>query len=245
MSISKVLASTSYDSFIIPCTSKLVRTNIGRNNSALCFLMNRGYFDTDTLSDMERLTKQICELDGTKLVGGIDKVVFSNQVRYRQRVVFNDLLGVMEVCKMHGAGCSLSDDFRVTIDSVIDCSEDLRYLQYYARSYYQTVDTFLTNTCKIQFSLMAESKHMNNPLDEEISHILQGKRGYMDRAPFLLSKYNLSTGKSAIFIPKLKVDKSMYNEVKPNQFLDYGYTEKMVLKDRKGGIFNGNKHKIA
>lgn len=241
MSISKQMAETSSMRLVIPYAGKMLRSNISKENRALCFCINKGYIESDNLEPIYYLTESIKDSKSVWLflVGKIDKIRLKNgRYCYRQRVFFYSFINMCELCKKSGITVQTSDSFRITINSITNCIEDLQYLEWYASMYEETIDAYLTNTCKVQIYNMLLSKKMDTPLKYEVDSILNGRLYYLERSPFLVGSYDVKNITSSIFINKSNKDARMYKTEHLENIEIYGFTEKMVNEDKQMGVFS-------
>lgn len=240
MSISKQLESTSSLSLIIPCAGKMFKSSISKNNKALCFCINKGYIESDNLESLYYLIESINQTnpDWLYLVGGMDKVhIKANIYCYRQRVFFYSFINMCEFCKRNGIKVQVAQTFKITIDNILSCMTDLRYLEWYAKSFDESIDSYLTNTCKVQIFNLLQSKNMTTHLRYEVDSILCNKSAYLERAPFLVGTYDSKKHTSSVFINKNIRDSRMYSTEALNNLELFGFTEKMIEKDEKAEVF--------
>lgn len=241
MSISKQITETSSMRLVIPYAGKMLKSNISKENRALCFCINKGYIESDDLEPIYYLTESIRESKSQWLflVGKIDKIrLKSGRYCYRQRVFFYSFINMCELCKKSGIIVQTSDTFRITINSITNCVQDLPYLEWYASQYDETIDSYLTNTCKVQIYNLLRSKKMRTPLEHEVTDLLRDRIHYLERSPFLVGSYDVKNTTSSIFINKNNRDIRMYKTEKLDNLSLYGFTEKMVEKDKQMGVFS-------
>lgn len=225
---------------VIPRAGKMFRSSVSKNNKALCFCINKGYIESDTLDSLYYFIegKKQEKLKWLVFVGRIDKIhLEAGGYVYRQRVFFYSFMNMCDVCKRSGITVLLTKDFRIDINSIINCADDMQYLEWYASTYDETIDTFLTNTCKVQIYNVLRSKGMLSPLKYEIDGLLKGRIAYLERAPFLVGSYDNTKRTSSVFINKNMKDERMYATETLDNLESYGFTQKMVEKDVKSGVF--------
>lgn len=240
MAVSSILAQMNNMYLKIPFAGKMFRSSVNKNNKALCFCINKGYFESSNLEVLYYLTEEIRSNkdNWVFLVGSIDKVKLrGGKFCYRQRVFFKNILNMCDLCKQHGVVIITTKDFKLSINNVLNCVDDLKYLEWYANVFDETIDVFLTNTCKIQLYNVLVSKKMITVMKNEIDDILSNKIAYLERAPFLASKYDIRQHTSSVFINKNNLDERMYSTTDLKNIDKYGFTEKMVEHDRKAGVF--------
>ena len=241
MSISKSLAFKTDNKLIIPFTGKMFRSNIAKDNKALCFLINRGYIETEDLDSMLEIIDTIAEIDAITLVGKIEKIKNMGNITYRQRIFFKSLNKLLNFCKTVGLRFELAKDFRATINSIMNCRDELIYLERYALRFNETIDEWLTNCCIINLNYLLLSMGMYSSLAKRTNEILRGKKGYLDRSPYLVSSYDISTHSSGVFLQFCSLDDTRLftpKDVKGDTlFMSYGYTTKNIESDRKAGVF--------
>ena len=79
-----------------------------------------------------------------------------------------------------------------------------------------------------------------NNIHMDIDKFLEGKRSYLERAPFLLVSYSIDKKESGIFIWDKNFKDNRKFDVEKNHtvdFVDYGFTENNVQKDLKNRVF--------
>lgn len=77
---------------------------------------------------------------------------------------------------------------------------------------------------------------MYSDLGKKSNHFLRGRINYLYRAPFLISSYNIDAKSSGIFLGFKAEDKRLYeDDVTGVELLKYGYTQKNIEADIKGG----------
>lgn len=220
--------------FIVPCAGKLFRSSIGKNNKALSFVLNKGYLETKTLEDMLNILDFCLDSDFFVLVGAIEKVRLKNStmIKYRQRLFFKSLEELLNICKKFNIWFDLSDSFHIGINSMMNCLDDLKYLEKYASSFGADIDTWLTNVLRIHLVRLLKLKSMPSEQimrDSTFESILSIPC-YMHRAPFLVSRYSIKTKTSSLFISSSDLSES-------GALVPFGYTTKNVKKDIKNGVF--------
>lgn len=243
MSISRAIATKRNNKFVIPCAGKMFRSNVSNKNKALCFVINKGYLQTDTYEEMIKYREYIDKgYDTIIRVGNIDRIILRNtkKIVYRQRYFFKNFKVLIDMCKFFGFTVEISEDFEITINNVMNCKDDLRYLEVYAKNQSETITQYLTNTCMIYINDFFKLNDVYSKLPQDINKLLDGKRSYLERAPFLVISYNIDKKESGFFI----CDKNFKDNRKFNVNLehtldkvDYGFTEENVKKDLKAGYF--------
>ena len=238
MSISKLIGLKSDSKFVIPFTGKMFRSNIDKHNKALCFLINKGYIETDNLEAILYILDSITAVDNVTLVGSINKIKGKGNICYRQRIFFKSLIDMLKFCKLEGLRFELASDFRVTINSILNCVDELVYLERYAMHFSETIDEWLTNCCIVHLNYLLISLDMYSSLAKCSERILRDKKGYLDRSPFLVSSYDIREHKSGIFLECPLGDKRLYSVTPQNKDdMIYGYTTKNIELDKKAGVF--------
>lgn len=239
MSIISSLQAEKTNKLVIPYTGKMFRSSLSKDNKALCFVINKGYVEMDDLTAMLRFVDDIEDIDVIVPVGDIEKIrLESGMIVYRQRVFFKSLKTMLSVCKLHCLFVSFPDSFHVTVNSVLNCTSELKYLERYSRRFAEPIDTWLMNCCLIQVHMLLKSMNMYSELEPRIEVILRGKRGYLDRSPFLIANYNIERHTSAIFLELDTLDERLFSEpVSDVILLTYGYTTKNVEADLEAGVF--------
>lgn len=240
MSIAAAVTSVSTSKFIIPCAGKMFRSSIKDNDKALCFLINKGYFETDNLQDMLDLVDDANRFDEVILVGDIEKVRLrkSKEIVYRQRVFTKSLNKLCGICKVLGVRVDLLPQFRVTINNIMNCREDLPYLERYARRYNETIDEWLTHCCIVELFYYFQSRGISTNMGWMVDKYLYNRVDYLYRAPFLVASYDIKSHSSSVFLGFEAKDRRLYkDDVTGVELLKYGYTENNVAADVKGGVF--------
>lgn len=228
----KLMRGDTASKFIIPCTGKMFHSSMSRKDKALCHCLNKGYIETSSREQMGYLVDDLLMTDWAILVGNVDAVrLKTNVVRYRQRLFFRSVVRLVEFCKRNGVLIDFTKDFRVNINSVLFCAEDLRYLERYARSFDRSIDSYLTETCIVQLSFILRDKNVDSPVHERANNILNGKVGYLDRAPMMVGTYNIEKHTSSVYIPNRVDDIRAVSKEK------WGYVDSIVADDRKAGVF--------
>ena len=240
MSIITGLQSEKRDKLVIPYTGKMFRSSISKDNKALCFVLNKGYVETDSLDDILRLLDDVEDVDVVIPVGGIDKVRTSDgDIVYRQRLFFKSLKTMLSLCRLHCLYVSFPETFHVTVNSVLNCVGELTYLERYSRRFGIPIDTWLKNCCLMHMHFLLKSVGMYSELEEQVNDALRGWTGYLDRSPFLISNYSIDTHTSSVFIEFDRTDRRLFTRpVDDILLLTYGYTTKNVEADIKSGYFD-------
>ena len=249
MGIFEVVSTISVDDkFVIPCAGKMVWSTVSKTDKALCFVLNKGFVETDTLEDMLDIIDYIRKHSDTLLiVGNIDKVKLRNseKIVYRQRVFYNDLKELILMCASYGMKIEVPDTFRISIDNITRCVDILPYIEKYASFFNETIENWLTKTCLI---------HLKNLLmlydvlfAYNLSLNIDGERaeGYMNRAPFLMSSFDTRLKKSSVFIEPMSVfDNKKYYEseiINRNDLeLINGFTLNNIANDKKEGFIDAD-----
>lgn len=242
MSVGKFLSSTNDDIFVIPFAGKMFKSSTDSGDKALVFVLNKGYFQVNNLSRMLELRDAFIDDPDLICVGNINKIRLSKsrEIVYRQRVFIKNISSLMKLCKKFGLYVRLDNNFRVTINSVMNCIEEARYLERYARKFNQTIDTYLTNCYVVWMHFLLQSYRMHSPYAERVEQILQGREGYMERAPFLCGRYSVAKHISSIMLcqpDEALTDMRCYTHpIYERTELNYGYLDSLVQEDVKGGV---------
>lgn len=240
MSIANTVAINGTNRFVIPCAGKMFRSSISKDDKALCFVLNKGYFETSDLNSMLSILDDVEIISEFVLVGGIEKVRIAKTrcIVYRQRLFFKSLNILLKFCKSFGLRFELSRDFRISINNVLNCVDDLIYLERYAKRFDESIDVWLTHCCIIELYFYLKSLNMYSNLEKFVNQYLKNRVNYLNRAPFLISSYNIDTKSSGIFLGFSADDKRLYDVgVTGVELLKFGYTVKNIEKDIKGGVF--------
>lgn len=240
MSILNAIAVKGTNKFVVPCAGKMFRSSISKDDKALCFAINKGYFETTDLISMLSILDYATKVNDIVLVGKIEKVRLrtSKIIVYRQRVFFKNLRIFLNFCKVQGIRFELAQDFHISINNIMNCREDLIYLERYAKRFDESIDEWLTHCCTIELYYLLKNLNMYSDLSKRVNIYLRGRVNYLYRAPFLISSYSIDTKSSGIFLGFVAEDKRLYkDDVTGVDLLKYGYTQKNVEADIKGGAF--------
>lgn len=240
MSILNAIAVKGTNKFVVPCAGKMFRSSISKDDKTLCFVINKGYFETTDLISMLSILDYTTKVNDIVLVGKIEKVRLrtSKIIVYRQRVFFKNLRIFLNFCKVQGIRFELAQDFHISINNIMNCREDLIYLERYAKRFDESIDEWLTHCCTIELYYLLKSLNMYSDLSKRVNIYLRGRVNYLYRAPFLISSYSIDTKSSGIFLGFVAEDKRLYkDDVTGVDLLKYGYTQKNVEADIKGGAF--------
>lgn len=238
MSITAAVTEKSTSKFVIPCAGKMFRSSIEGNDKALCFLINKGYFETVNLNDMLDLVDDANKFDEVILVGSIEKVRLqkSKQIVYRQRIFTKSLHKLSGICEVLGVRVMLSPQFRVTINNVMNCRDELPFLERYARRFNETIDEWLTHCCIVELFYYFKSRGIATNMEWMVNRYLSNRENYLYRAPFLVSSYDIANHRSSVFLGFEAEDRRLYrDDVTGVQLLKYGYTQNNVESDKKAG----------
>lgn len=238
MSITRAVQAKGRNKLVIPSAGKMFKSNISKSDRALCFCINKGYFESESLSELLCLLDDCDSYSSIIVVGKTEKVRLSGSrtIVYRQRVFFKSLIDILNICKLNGFRFDLSNSFRISINNVLNCVEDLVYLEVLAARFGETIDTWLTNCCIIHLSHLLLSMDMYSNIIKYSTRILHGKEGYLDRAPFLISSYSIDNSTSGLFLGHDIEDKRLYSmTIEDKEKLVYGFTDSNIASDIKGG----------
>lgn len=224
---------------MIPFAGKMFKSSLDSSNKALCFCINKGYIESDELEPLYYLRETIAgNKDWIYNVGKIDKIHLGGKnFCYRQRIFFTDFLKTCQLCKENGIIVQTTPAFKISITNIVSCSEELKYLEWYANVFSESVDNYLTNTCKVQMYSLLNDNLMLSPLKYEVEEILKHKEGYLERAPFLAMRYDNVSNTSQIFIPAKNDDRRLYTTDNLQLTDTYGFSERLIEKDTKKGVF--------
>lgn len=239
MSFIKYTQEQNTCKFVVPFPGKMFFSNLNKTDKALCFCLNKGYFEYTQLPELLIVLDEIEELDYVVKVGAIDKILLkTGKIIYRQRVFIKNLLKFISLCKFRTITFEIPKDFRVTINSCMNCLDELKYLERYAKRFNETIDTWLTNCFIIHIYYILEYMELYNNLGVKVDSILSGKQGYLDRAPLLISRYSIDDSTSCIFKNLTLNDKRIYSEATTiDTFDNHGYTTATLARDKSRGYF--------
>ena len=232
MAFSKVMAFQTNMKFIIPCAGKLFYSSIERKRQALGLVLNKGYFESSSLQDLLVLMDEL-NINIFIRVGNIDKIIKKDKsITYRQRIYFKSLLQLLIFLKQNGVILDMTDNFRITVNNLLNVMEELPKLEYIANTFGVDIETFLTDACKIHLHCLLTSLNMYSVFRNQIPRLIR-KTGYLDLAPLLVSSYSIEHHTSSLFIePKSSICPGMfsYNEIYDKDDLKIGYTLDNVEK---------------
>ncbi len=238
MGISKAVTTTARSKFVVPSAGKMFRSSIAKNDEALCFILNKGYIESDSLFTLQDLVNKVSDIAEFVIVGTIQGVVVDGVTVYRQRLFFRSIVKLLKLLHSFGMRFELDTGFHITINNIMNCINELQYLERYAAKFDETIDTWLTNCCIVHLNNLMTEMGVYNPYEQVTNRILAGRVGYLNRAPFLGGSYSIDTHSSSLVLLELPLsDRRMYT-VNPDRVdqLIYGYTSSNILKDLKEGV---------
>lgn len=236
MSFVKELESSSDTKFVIPRAGKMFKSNSGKKEGQLlAFCLNKGYFETDTYDEMLDIVETLDEK--FIQIGDIQKVQLDlSGIVFRQRIFFKSLKELLELCKLNGIKIIIPDDFHIDINNVMNILDELPNIERYAQKEGQTIEVWLTNTLFVNLNYLLEQQNMYSDVKQRVSDILDYRIGYMNRAPFLISSYDIDKKYSAVFLHLSDTKDERLISIKPDDtILRYGYTDNNIKLDKKGG----------
>lgn len=240
MSISSVIMQSNINRLVIPIPGKMFRSSISRSNKALCFVLNKGYFESEDLNVILSVKGDIETNPMVVPVGNIDKVKVGEVAVYRQRVFFKSLRSVCNLCKLHGFSFYFPDNFHFGINAILNVMDELPFMERYAKHWNLPIEDWLTSNFKIMFHYMALSMQIPSPFTDYVEQTLKGKTGYLDRSPFLVASYNIDKRTSSLFLTLNAEDTRLFTPSKEtNPIAPLGYTTEVVRYDIKKGRFKG------
>lgn len=237
MSISNAMANVSDNKLVIPCAGKMFKSSIENDDKALCFILNKGYIETDSIDSILNILDEFSNIKEIILVGNIEKVRLkeSKTIVYRQRIFFKSLRKMLNTCRLLALKFEVTDDFWISINNIINCRDDLVYLERYAVKFAKTIDEWLTNCCIIQLYYLMRSMNINSNLLKRVNTTLHNNQGYLQRSPFLSASYSIDDKKSGIFLNFDVGDKCLLNGTS-KLTLKSGYTDRNVEKDIREAV---------
>ena len=232
--------------FIIPAAGKMFNSTMVNGDKALCFCINKGYLQTTSFSLLSQLNSHLSTVSSIKLVDSINKIRLKNgSIVYRQRIFFKSLSDIAEICKIYCIKVMLSTDFRITINCVTNCAKDLAYLERYAFRYNESIETWLTNACKLELFLFLRRRELDTSgVDNSLYKLMQKHQGYLVRAPFLIDHYSIDEKTSGIFISTSDLDNIyLYDDTCKvvKGVPTFGFTQKVIKQDKRKGYLYGIK----
>lgn len=243
MSIYNKIAVANGDKLVIPCMGKMFKSNISKKNKALCYVLNKGYIETSELETMLYILDSMGADSAIIIkVGNIEKIVLSDtqNVVYRQRLFFKDITKLLGYCKLYCLSIEIPQTFNITINTIMNCQKELPYLERYAAKQGITINQYLVDCFLIIFDDMLRSLHLNYNLNTDIDLILEDKIGFLDRAPFLISSYNIENHSSGVYInmddkKSLFKDMRKYSQEYSLENMNFGYTDFNIQYDIRRG----------
>ena len=211
----------------IPKPGKMFMSNISKTNQVLVYCINKGFFETDELEDMQYILN-VCKSEKFVEVGSIEKVKLNEgEIVYRQRVFFKSFKEILDICKQNLVMVKFSKNFHFDINSVMNILEYLPALEKYAAEYNETIEEFLLNNFMIFMDLLLERYEMFSQYQLKARQLKEDRDwlAYIDRAPYVLSSYSIDDKTSAIF------------HLVGDDFADFesGFTTDNLKKDKKLG----------
>lgn len=233
-------------SFVIPCAGKMFYSSInGFSNQALCFVLNKGYLESSDLGSALKI-RDILISNTIVTVGNIDKVkLHNNSIVYRQRFYFKSILEILRYCKVLNIELRVKSSFKIGINNVINIADNLNKLECFAKENGESIDTWLTNTCLVHLNNLVQIIGVRSNIVNKVEDILRNKKGYLDYAPLLISRYDIIKHTSSVFIePSEIVDERMYSRaIYKNLILQVGFTSHVIKGYRKGLSYDKGKNK--
>ena len=226
--------------FVVPLLGKMFRSNITKHNQALAFCINKGYFEMTSLIGIKDLKKELANFDEIVIVGGIDEIRKKNgKTVYRQRVFFKNLIILLEFCRSFCLNFELSADLKITINNIMNCKSDLKYLERYAALYNETIDNYLKNCLCLNLQMLLDNMDVRYDLGVNIEKIKENRTGYLNRTPFIVTCYNIDNHTSSLYLDPDTSDTRLFSGGNPNKediSGVYGYTSTLIRQDRKRGV---------
>lgn len=240
MSVLNYIAKRGSNRLVIPSAGKMFWSNITKKEKVLCFVLNKGYFETGDLNSMLSILDDVVDIQEFVLIGRVEKVRLQRgSIVYRQRIFFKSLKEMLNFCKSFGLRLEVTEDFHISINNIMNCQKELIYLERYASKFNETIDVWLTTCCLVHLNSLVRSLGMYSTLWDTVNRRLKGKQGYLDRAPFLVCSYSIDKKTSGIYLGLNVLDSRLFSSASDlvNLLEVYGYTDRNVKRDRKGGVF--------
>lgn len=213
MTKQSVLLSSS-NKFVIPEPSRFMYSSISSNDKALCYIINRGYFEDDDLSAVKVFNTGVeTRTKGDlKLVGDIDKIKLrTGNVVYRQRVYFRNVGKLLQLLGHFTITLEIPESYRVGIEHVVKCSKALPSLwKYYQdkKGAYSSIEEWLT--CASVAQLYAQCILNNVKIETYIPSKKLFSQGCLVRAPYLSYYMDVNKRKSSVFVASDDMFKQNY-----------------------------------
>lgn len=230
--------------FVIKTPGKCFKSKIARRDKVLLLVLNKGYIETNTLDVCYYITAFLDTHRGGIFVpvGNIEKVKLtgSNTVVYRQRIYFKSFSVFLRVMKELNASIIISDDFRVTTNTLMNVLDDLPKLERYAKDFKMDVDSWLTKVCKILIYEACKKLDMCDMinLNTSVYDLPKDITGFLNRAPLLCGSYSIVNHTSSVFMVEDTSNKVLYdNDTYYKSAINYGYTDNNIKEDIKKGVF--------
>ena len=167
---------------VLPQIGKLFHSIKGSN---MLFKVCRGYFETETFSEMSYIIDKVLDDDEycIKLIGTLSKinVVGKDTYVYRQRVYFDSIIGLIYLCRKYYLSCKFDSSYKLTVDDVVNCKGELQIYDKISRKLGLSIESWVTSCCMIQVTEFLESN------DVRVENGIKVKNEYLaiDKAPLL------------------------------------------------------------
>ena len=226
------------DRFVVPTAGKIIHTKVDKT-IILCYVVNKGYIETCSLERYRELECSLKSIKGVYFVSSINKVKQkSGVVKYRRRLYIEDLSIFINFCSLQGIRFELGNGFALRLDTLANCTSEIKFLYSYASNQKESLESWLTNTFKLRlyeyFSYINYNLHNIN--EETVESILSGKLAYLNRAPFLA----LASKTGNPFLPEVTYvssDPRRYNITNSFKSIDHGCSVRCFKVDKKKGVF--------
>ena len=179
----------------------------------------------------------LSEYEEIKLVGSTDKVKLSNgALVYRQRLYFYDLDLMLKILYNSYFMVEVPENFYVSINNIISCKDILKYLYNYASEKNLTIDKFLRNSCLVHLHDYLDSLGLLNIAYPSLHQVYNNNIGFLDRAPFLLSRYNkeskTNSDYSIFYLNEYQDNRKFSTYITSKNILSkYGFSNTLIIKD--------------
>ena len=220
----------------------LVHIHLTSYTKALCFNISKGFLEFDSLENLLDLIDYISCSTNIELVGQPDKVrIDTDLFVYRQRIFFTTLADIFSLCGQESIEILFTDTvYFITQNVSLDVNEE-KYLSFYAKQQgFDNYNDWLLNTCKVYIMFYLRLKNIEHIslIDDEALQYIKDRKGCLDRAPYLMSIYDLKQKNYIVFQQTDLEDPRLYTPSKANSILNYGFTNRNVLDDKKRGVFS-------
>ena len=210
--------SEKSNKFVLP-EMNLVKVRLGRNTWGLAMQISIAYIETSDYDFMLNCFTKFCRVEGTNLVGSLDKIRLrkENRIVYRQRLVFTDLLGVLRMAK--GLGLYIDEQLNLRLDDLLYYQRELKPLWTKSKSLYvENIEHNYRLLCLKQLEVLEYEAGIIPSVKIKDKDI-----GHLGSAPYIARLISKDKKTMSLFIPKTKEMQELYSGV---DVLNFGYNSK-------------------